>query len=137
MADGVMARFDRELLGAITLLNVLASDTAFDRREYRVLYDRAKEGALDRKGDILLVAGDDHVIFSTGAEFGAELPRATACKAARGPSDKTVTALCQRSVRRKIDPSSRVSRSSCRSCGEGEAVARLHLTIEPANSVRR
>jgi PAS domain S-box-containing protein len=127
IADGVMARFDRELLGAITLLNVLARDTAFDRREYRLLYDRAKEGALDRKGNILLVAPDERVIFSTGAEFGAELPRATA---AQGPAAKMVqpyvTDLFTGNLTKK--PKFAVIVPIVR---RGQAVGRLHLTIEP------
>ena len=81
IADTAMARFDRDLLSAVTLLKLLARSPAFDRRDYRTLYDRAKEGVLDRKGDILLICADDHVIFSTGAEFGADLPSAAAGRA--------------------------------------------------------
>ena len=130
IADGVMARFDRELQSAITLLNVLARDTAFDRREYRLLYDRAKEGALDRKGDILLVAADDRVIFSTGSEFGAELPRATAAQEPKGTNAKTaqpyVTDLFTGNLTKQ--PRFAVIVPIVR---RGQVVARLHLTIEP------
>lgn len=130
IADGVMARFDRELLGAITLLNVLARDTAFDRREFRLLYDRAKEGALDHKGNILLVAADDRVIFSTGSEFGAELPRATGAQDSKGPDAKTVqpfvTDLFAGSLSKQ--PRFAVIAPIVR---RGQVVARLHLSVEP------
>ncbi len=130
IADGVMARFDRELLGAITLLNVLARDTAFDRREYRLLYDRAKEGALDRKGDILLVGADDRIIFSTGAEFGAALPHSAAPPDVKGPAAKTpkpfVTDMFTDSVSKQ--PRFAVIVPVVR---RGQAVARLQLTMEP------
>ena len=130
IADGVMARFDRELVSAITLLNLLARDTAFDRHEYRLLYDRAKEGALDRKGHILLVANDDRVIFSTEADYGAELPRAAAGRDPADPVAKTpqpyVTDLFAGNLSKQhrfavIVPIVR----------HGKAEARLHLTVEP------
>ena len=131
IADGVMARFDRELLGAITLLNVLARDTAFDRREYRLLYDRAKEGALDRKGDILLVAADDRIIFSTGAEFGAELPpHAAASPDLKGPGANTPTPFVTDMFTGNVSnqPKFAVIVPIVR---RGQMVARFHLTMEP------
>ena len=129
IADGLMARFDRELQAAITLLNVLARDTAFDRGEYRLLYDRAKAGVLERKGNILLVAPDDEVIFSTAAAFGAPLPRAIARQGNKGPNGAAqahVTDLFTGNVTKRskfavIVPIIR----------DGAVAARLHLTIEP------
>ena len=130
IADGVMARFDRELQIAITLLNVLARDTAFDRREYRLLYDRAKEGALDRKGDILLVAADDRVIFSTGSEYGAELPRATGGQDPKGDTAKTVQPYVSDLFTGKVSNQPRFA-VIVPIVRRGQVVGRLHLTIEP------
>ena len=130
IADTAMACFDRDLLSAVTLLKLLARSPAFDRRDYRTLYDRAKEGVLDRKGDILLIGADDHVIFSTGAEFGADLPSAAAGRAttalAATPPQPFVTDLFIGNLSKQ--PRFAVIVPVVRG---GHAVARFHLTMEP------
>lgn len=131
VADGAMARFDRDLLTAVTLLNVLARNAAFDRHDYRVLYDRAKEGVLDREGEILLIGADNQIIFSTGAEFGAKLPQAAVGRDTYGPaaapSQPFVTDLFIGNISKQ--PRFAIIVPIVR---DGHAVARLHLTMEPA-----
>ncbi len=129
IADEAISRFDRELVGAITLLNVLARDTSFDRREYHLLYDRAKEGMVDRKGKIELISTDGRVVFSTAAEFGADLPRTTS---ANLPSAATLMQpfVTDLFAEKSTDqPRFEVVVPIMR---RRQAIAALHLSIEPA-----
>jgi PAS domain S-box-containing protein len=74
IADGVAVSIEREIASVMTLLNLLAQDPAFDRREYGSLYTRAKEGLKERKGYVVLFGRDAKPIFSTRFDFGAPLP---------------------------------------------------------------
>ncbi|WP_170937249.1 MULTISPECIES: PAS domain S-box protein [Rhodomicrobium] len=74
MADAVTDSLDREFISVKTILNVLAQDTAFDRGEYRTLYDRAKEGLKGRHGNLALAGPDGAMIFYTRYPFGTDLP---------------------------------------------------------------
>jgi PAS domain S-box-containing protein len=74
IADNVTANIEREMSSILTLLNVLAQDTAFDRREYEALYNRAKEGLKDRRGIVVLFGLGDKPIFSTRFAYGTDLP---------------------------------------------------------------
>jgi PAS domain S-box-containing protein len=131
-ANAAMARVDHELLVVITLLNVLARDAAFDRHDYRLLYDRAKEALLDRKGEIQLVGADNRVLFSSGAAFGAEFAPALRGLDAKAPAaaiapQPFVTDLV---AGRPEEPSKlAVIVPVVRG---GQAVAMLNLTVDPA-----
>jgi PAS domain S-box-containing protein len=130
--NAAMARVDHELLVVITLLNVLARDAAFDRHDYRLLHDRAKEAVLDRKGDIQLIGADNRVVFSTSAAFGAELAPPLRGGDAQAPAaaiapQPFVTDL----VAGRPDEPSKLAVIVPIVRG-GQAVARLILTIDPA-----
>jgi hypothetical protein len=77
IVDGVMARIDREVLSAITILNVLGNDKAFDRGQYQLLYDRARDALQGRKQHIVLIRPDNSVIFNTSVPFDTPLPPST------------------------------------------------------------
>ena len=77
IADSVTANIEREMASVLTLLNVLSQDTAFDRGEYRSLYERAKEGLKGRHGYVVLYGLDYKPVFSTRFDFGASLPDST------------------------------------------------------------
>jgi PAS domain S-box-containing protein len=74
VADGVVVSIEREVSSVMTLLNLLAQDTAFDRGEYEALYTRAKEGLKQRKGYVALVNREGKPLFSTRFEYGTPLP---------------------------------------------------------------
>jgi PAS domain S-box-containing protein len=74
MADNLSANMEREMASVLTLLNVLAQDTAFDRKEFNTLYTRAKEGLKGRKGYVVLFGLDTRPLFSTRFPFGMPLP---------------------------------------------------------------
>jgi PAS domain S-box-containing protein len=77
IADSVTANIEREMASVLTLLNVLSQDTAFDRGEYELLYNRAKEGLRGRPGYVVLFRLDHNPLFSTRFDFGVDLPEAT------------------------------------------------------------
>ena len=77
MADNLTANFEREIASVMTLLNVLAQDTAFDRHEYSTLYLRAKEGLRGRKGFVALFGLGPKPLFSTRFTYGMPLPEST------------------------------------------------------------
>ncbi len=76
IADNLSANMEREMASVMTLLNVLAQDTAFDRKEYETLYTRAKEGLKGRKGYVILFDLGPKPLFSTRYPYGLPLPDA-------------------------------------------------------------
>ena len=74
VADNLTANIEREMASVMTLLNVLAQDTAFDRQEYNALYMRAKEGLKGRRGFVVLFGTDSKPVFSTRFPYGMPLP---------------------------------------------------------------
>lgn len=92
IADNVTANIEREMESALTVLNVLAQDTTFDRGEYHALYNRVKEGLKGRPGHVVLFGLDYKPLFSTRFDFGATMPEA--------PNDGTAekVATTQRSL---------------------------------------
>jgi hypothetical protein len=74
MADSLAANIEREMTSVLTLLSVLAQDTAFDRKEFDTLYLRAKEGLKDRKGYVVMFGLAPEPLFSTRFPYGTQLP---------------------------------------------------------------
>lgn len=74
MADGVAANLDREITSIITILNLLAQDSAFDRQDYAAMYNRGTEVLKGRAGQLLLVGKDNQPIFNTRYPLSASLP---------------------------------------------------------------
>jgi PAS domain S-box-containing protein len=133
MADNLTANIEREMASVLTLLNVLSHDTAFDRGDYRSLYQRAKEGLSGRRGYVVLFGLDYKPLFSTRFEFSADLPEAnndgTAEQIIR-TKRATVSNLyfgraAQRQLFTAIAPILR----------GGQVVGRLHLALEPQDLI--
>jgi PAS domain S-box-containing protein len=129
IADNVTANIEREMASVLTLLNVLAQDTAFDRGEYETLYHRAKEGLKGRRGFVALFRSGYKPVFSTRFDFGTHLPETnndgSAEQIARTGrslvSNLFFGPAAQRQIFTAMVPIVR----------GGEVVGRLHLALEP------
>ena len=129
MADNLTANIEREMASVMTLLNVLAQDTAFDRHEYETLYLRAKEGLRGRKGFVALFGVNSKPLFSTRFAYGMPLPdsaddgSAAQVIATKRPilSNLFFSRIVQRRLFTAIVPIIR----------EDKVVGRLQLAIEP------
>jgi hypothetical protein len=129
LADRISNNLEREMASIITLLNVLAQDSAFDRGDYQMLYMRAEEGLRGRSGDVLLFGRDSRPLFHTAFPFGAELPEVQGDGSGRevmrtGQARVSNLFLGEVSRQHRISVIVPIIRSS-------EVVGRMHLSLAP------
>jgi len=129
LADTVAANVEREMASTITLLNVLAQDTAFDRGEYAALYRRAKEVLKGRNGAVVLFGLGSKPLFHTRFPYRTPIPQLAsdaigqvAMRTGRPfVSNLFLGRVTERQFFAAIVPISRA----------GTVVGRLHLVLEP------
>jgi two-component system CheB/CheR fusion protein len=129
IADNVTANIEREMSSILTLLNVLAQDTAFDRGEYEALYNRTKEGLKGRRGIVVLFGQGDKALFSTRFDYGTNLPESsndgTAEQILRTKRPQVSNLFFGRAAQRQIFTAAvPIMRG-------GQVVGRLNLALEP------
>ena len=129
MADNLAANIEREMASVMALLNVLAQDTAFDRKEYSTLYLRAKEGLKDRKGYVVLFGLAPAPLFSTRFAYGMELPIPVDDGSAKWVMENKTPRISNLFFGRAAQR--RIFTATVPILREGEVVGRLTLALEP------